>query len=201
MNDQPKPVSAWNIANAITVARILLVPVFAVLVVQSGMVDSGLRVAACAVFLIASLTDFLDGWLARSRGLVTSFGKLADPIADKALIGTALVLFSLDGVLPWWVTAVILVRELGITALRMAVLRHAVIPAGRGGKAKTVFQITAVAWYLWPWPEWHLGTWEIPFVPFGHVLMGAAVVLTVATGIDYLWKAWKVTGRGVGKTG
>jgi CDP-diacylglycerol--glycerol-3-phosphate 3-phosphatidyltransferase len=130
-----------------------------------------------------SATDFVDGWLARSRGLVTDFGKLADPIADKVLIGTSLILLSYYDHLAWWVTVVILARELGITALRMAVLRRKVIAADRGGKLKTVLQITAVAWYLWPWPE--------PWDAVGPWLMGAALVLTVVTGMDYLWKAFK----------
>jgi len=188
----PPPVSPWNIANVVTVARIFLVPVFAAAVVLSGMEHSGWRMLACLLFVFISATDFVDGWLARSRGLVTEFGKLADPIADKALIGTALVLLSFYEVLPWWVTAVILLRELGITGLRMAVLKHAVIAAGRGGKLKTGFQITAVAWYLWPWPE--------PFDLVGPWLMGAAVLLTVVTGMDYLWKAFKLRKSEPGRT-
>ncbi|WP_030158077.1 CDP-diacylglycerol--glycerol-3-phosphate 3-phosphatidyltransferase [Glycomyces sp. NRRL B-16210] len=183
MNPEERPVSPWNIANVVTVARIFLVPVFAVVVVLSEMEHSGLRMLACAMFVFISATDFVDGWLARSRGLVTDFGKLADPIADKALIGTALVLLSYYGDLSWWVTGVILVRELGITAWRMAVLRRTVIAADRGGKLKTVLQITAAAWYLWPWPA--------PLEAVGPWLMGAAVVLTVLTGMDYLWKAFK----------
>ncbi|MCD0445207.1 CDP-diacylglycerol--glycerol-3-phosphate 3-phosphatidyltransferase [Glycomyces sp. A-F 0318] len=183
MTAREQPVSPWNIANVVTVARIFLVPVFAVFVALSGMEHSGWRMAACALFVFISATDFVDGWLARSRNLVTDFGKLADPIADKALIGTALVLLSYYGDLPWWVTAVILVREIGITAWRMAVLRRTVIAADRGGKLKTVLQITAVAWYLWPWPS--------PLDAVGPWLMGGAVVLTVLTGMDYLWKAFK----------
>ncbi|WP_211234808.1 CDP-diacylglycerol--glycerol-3-phosphate 3-phosphatidyltransferase [Glycomyces arizonensis] len=192
MKADPPPVSPWNIANVVTVARIFLVPVFAVVVVVSGMEHSGWRMLACALFVFISATDFVDGWLARSRGLVTEFGKLADPIADKALIGTALVLLSFYDALPWWVTVVILVRELGITGLRMAVLKHAVIAAGRGGKLKTVLQIAAVAWYLWPWPE--------PFDLVGPWLMGAAVLLTVVTGMDYLWKAFKLRESESGRT-
>ncbi|WP_322633332.1 CDP-diacylglycerol--glycerol-3-phosphate 3-phosphatidyltransferase [Glycomyces albidus] len=179
-----QPVSPWNIANVVTVARIFLVPVFAVFTVLSGMEHSGWRVAACLLFVFISATDFVDGWLARSRGLVTDFGKLADPIADKAMIGTALVLLSYYGALPWWVTVVILVRELGITVWRMAVVRRTVIAADRGGKLKTVLQITAVSWYLFPWPE--------PLAAVGPWLMGAALVLTVLTGMDYLWKAFKL---------
>lgn len=183
MTTEERPVSPWNIANVVTVARIFLVPVFAVFVVLSGMEHSGWRMAACALFVFIASTDFVDGWLARSRGLVTDFGKLADPIADKVMIGTALVLLSYYGDLPWWVTVVILARELGITAWRMSVARKTVVAADRGGKLKTVLQITAVAWYLWPWPA--------PLDAVGPWLMGGAVVLTVLTGMDYLWKAFK----------
>jgi len=186
--EEPPPVSPWNIANVVTVARIFLVPVFAVFVVLSGMEHSGWRMAACVLFVFISATDFVDGWLARSRGLVTDFGKLADPIADKALIGTALVLLSYYDHLAWWVTVVILVRELGITVWRVAVVRRTVNAADRGGKLKTVFQITAVAWYLWPWPS--------PLDAVGPWLMGAALILTVLTGMDYLWKAFKLRESG-----
>ncbi|WP_198667017.1 CDP-diacylglycerol--glycerol-3-phosphate 3-phosphatidyltransferase [Glycomyces dulcitolivorans] len=178
-----QPVSPWNIANVVTVARIFLVPVFAVFVVLSGMEHTGWRVAACVLFVFISATDFVDGWLARSRGLVTDFGKLADPIADKALIGTALVLLSYYGDLAWWVTIVILVRELGITVWRMTIARRVVVAADRGGKLKTVLQITAVSWMLFPWME--------PFDAVGPWLMYAALILTVLTGMDYLWKAFK----------
>ncbi|MEU5869964.1 CDP-diacylglycerol--glycerol-3-phosphate 3-phosphatidyltransferase [Glycomyces sp. NPDC047369] len=177
------PVSPWNIANVVTVARIFLVPVFAVFVVLSGMEHTGWRVAACLLFVFISATDFVDGWLARSRGLVTDFGKLADPIADKALIGTALVLLSFYGALPWWVTVVILVRELGITVWRMTIRNRTVVAADRGGKLKTVLQITAVSWMLFPWPS--------PLDAVGLWLMYAAALLTVLTGMDYLWKAFK----------
>jgi CDP-diacylglycerol--glycerol-3-phosphate 3-phosphatidyltransferase len=180
---EERPVSPWNIANVVTVARIFLVPVFAVFVVLSGMEHPGWRMAACVLFVFISATDFVDGWLARSRGLVTDFGKLADPVADKVLIGTALILLSYYDAVPWWVTVVILARELGITAWRMSVARKTVIAADRGGKLKTVLQTAAVAWYLWPWPS--------PLDAVGPWLMGGAVVLTVLTGMDYLWKAFK----------
>ena len=126
--------SVLNVANALTVLRLVLVPVFVALLVQPG---AGWRIAAFVAFGVASLTDLLDGELARRRGLVTDFGKIADPIADKALTGSALVTLSLLGELPWWVTVVILVRELGVTVLRFWVIRHGVIAASRGGKAKT----------------------------------------------------------------
>src|SRR5204863_2483476 len=141
-----------NPANVLTVVRIILVPVFVAIVVASGLTGTGSRIAACLVFCLASATDYVDGWIARKWSLVTSFGKIADPIADKALTGTALVLLSLYDQVWWWVTIVILVREWGVTALRLWVLRYGVIPASRGGKVKTALQIVAIAWYLAPFP-------------------------------------------------
>ena len=184
MTDEPAPVAAprvvslYNPANVLTVVRIVLVPVFLGLVVASGMDGAGPRIAACLVFCVASATDFVDGWIARRWSLVTAFGKVADPIADKALTGTALVLLSAYDRLPWWVTLLILVREWGVTALRFWVIRYGIIPASRGGKLKTVLQIAAIAWYLWPVPE--------PVDVVGPWLMGAALLVTVVTGVDYL---------------
>jgi CDP-diacylglycerol--glycerol-3-phosphate 3-phosphatidyltransferase len=171
----------YNPANVLTALRLLLIPVFAALVVSSDMVAPSWRVAACVVFCVASATDFVDGWIARRFELVTSFGKVADPIADKALTGTALVLLSVYDLLPWWVTALILLREWGVTALRFWVIRYGIIPASRGGKLKTALQTAAIAWYLWPVPA--------PFDVVGPWLMTAAVVVTVVTGADYVLQA------------
>lgn len=187
MTDEPAPVPAprvvslYNAANALTVVRIVLVPVFLALVVTSEMIDPDWRIAACVAFCVASATDFVDGWIARRWHLVTSFGKVADPIADKALTGTALVLLSAYDHLPWWVTIAILVREWGVTLLRFWVIRYGIIPASRGGKLKTGLQIVAIAWYLWPVPE--------SARPIGVSLMGAALVVTVVTGVAYLVEA------------
>jgi CDP-diacylglycerol--glycerol-3-phosphate 3-phosphatidyltransferase len=175
------PVPLWNIANILTMLRIALVPVFLVLLFVGDGHETGWRIAATAVFAVAAITDRVDGQLARRRGLVTDFGKLADPIADKALIGAALVGLSVLGDLSWWVTGVIAARELGITALRFAVLRHAVIPASRGGKAKTLVQTLAIGVYLLPLPD--------VVMPVAVVLMALAVLLTVGTGIDYVVQA------------
>jgi CDP-diacylglycerol--glycerol-3-phosphate 3-phosphatidyltransferase len=168
--------SVLNVANGLTVLRLVLVPVFVVLLVQPG---AGWRIAAFVVFGVASLTDLLDGELARRRGLITDFGKIADPIADKALTGSALVTLSLLGELPWWVTTVILVRELAVTGLRFWVIRRGVIAASRGGKAKTILQLVAISLYILPGPPDWLRT----------VVMAAAVVLTLVTGIDYAMRA------------
>lgn len=181
-----------NIANALTCLRLLLVPVFvAALVVEDG-TDTFWRLVAFAVFAVAALTDRLDGQLARSRGLVTWFGALADPIADKALTGAALIGLSVLGIVPWWVTIVILGREIGITVLRFVVIRRGVIAASRGGKAKTVAQTVAIGLFLLPltllWPDAGIG-----FLAVQWTAMALALVLTVVTGIDYLVKALRVS--------
>jgi CDP-diacylglycerol--glycerol-3-phosphate 3-phosphatidyltransferase len=174
-------VSNLNIANQLTILRLLLVPVFAVALLWDDGKSSSWRVAAFAVFAIASWTDRIDGQIARSRGLVTSFGKLADPIADKALIGTALIGLSLLDLLPWWVTAIVVVRETGVTLLRFWVIRHGVIPASRGGKLKTLLQGVAIGLYVLPLSGW-LGTARA-------VVMVVAVAVTVVTGVDYVARA------------
>jgi CDP-diacylglycerol---glycerol-3-phosphate 3-phosphatidyltransferase len=179
-------VGLWNIANILTMTRLLLVPVFAALLLHDGGRDTGWRLAAAAVFMVASFTDRLDGELARKRDLITDFGKIADPIADKALMGTALVALSALGQLWWWVTAVILVREFGITLLRFWVIKYGVIAASRGGKLKTLLQALAIWISVLPltavpglaWLSW-----------IGTVLMAAALVVTVVTGADYVVKA------------
>ncbi|OKI89493.1 CDP-diacylglycerol--glycerol-3-phosphate 3-phosphatidyltransferase [Micromonospora sp. CB01531] len=176
-----------NAANVLTAVRLVLVPVFAASVVASDFTDAGWRMAACLIFVVASATDLVDGWIARRFALVTSLGKVADPIADKALTGAALVLLSWYDRLPWWVTVVILVRELGITALRFWVIRRGVIAASRGGKIKTALQILAITWYLWPMPE--------PLAVVGPWIMGAAVVVTVLTGFDYIAQALRLRRR------
>jgi CDP-diacylglycerol--glycerol-3-phosphate 3-phosphatidyltransferase len=180
----PRVVSLYNPANILTAVRIVLVPVFVTMVVISDLSSAGWRITSCLTFCVASATDFADGWIARRFHLVTSFGKVADPIADKALTGTALVLLSAYDRLAWWVTVLILVREWGVTALRFWVIRYGIIPASRGGKVKTALQIAAIAWYLWPVPH--------PYDLVGPWLMGAAVAATVVTGVDYVFQAIRI---------
>ena len=180
-------VSNWNLPNSITVVRILLAPLFVWMLLADGGEDGWLRWAAAALFIIAIATDGVDGALARRNGLVTDLGKLLDPIADKVLTGGALIALSILGELPWWVTVVILVREVGITIYRFVVIRQGVIAASRGGKIKTIVQSVAISFALVPlWTVF--GDW-IFWV--NGILMTAAVILTVWTGIDYLWQAWK----------
>jgi CDP-diacylglycerol--glycerol-3-phosphate 3-phosphatidyltransferase len=174
-------VSVYNLANAITALRLLLVPVFGWLLLTAGGHETGWRIAAAVAFFVAGMTDRLDGDIARRRGLVTDVGKIADPIADKALTGTALVGLSLLGELWWWVTVVVLVREVGITLLRFVVIRHGVLPAGRGGKVKTAVQGLAILLYVLPLAG--------PAHVVAEVVMAVAVLLTVATGIDYVAQA------------
>lgn len=179
--DPPAAVSAYNVANGLTVLRLLLVPVFSALLLARDGVDEVLRYAACAVFLLASWTDRIDGQIARSRGLVTEFGKLADPIADKALMGAALIGLSALGELPWLVTVVVLVREVGVTVLRFVVIRHGVMPASRGGKLKTLLQGVAIGLYVLPLVG--------PAASLRAVVMTLAVAVTVVTGLDYVARA------------
>src|SRR6478735_5405193 len=167
--------------------RIALVPFFAWALLADGGHSTGWRLVATALFVLAAATDRVDGWLARRNDQITDLGKLLDPIADKLLMGTALVILSALGDLPWWVTVVILVRELGITVMRFFMLRYVVLPASRGGKIKTVLQSVAIGLYLLPldaMPDW------VAFV--AAVAMGAAVVLTVVTGVDYLRLAIRI---------
>lgn len=185
-NSDAGAVPVLNVANVLTVVRIVLVPFFVwFLLADDG--DGGLfRWLAVGTFAVAIYTDKLDGDIARSRGLITNFGKIADPIADKLLIGSALILLSALGELWWWVTIVILVRELGITLLRFAVIRYGVMPASRGGKLKTVVQTLAIFLYLLV-PA--LGDWAWwPAV----VVMMAALAITVVTGVDYVVQAMRL---------
>ena len=179
-----------NIANVLTGVRFVLVPVLlAALFVDHGRSPEW-RLAAFGVFVVAAFTDRLDGELARRRGLVTAFGTVADPIADKALIGSALVGLSVLGLVPWWVTIVMMGREIGITLLRFAVLRHGIIPASRGGKAKTLVQSFAIGFYLLPLPELFGADTLVAWVR--GTLLAAALALAVVTGVDYVLRALRL---------
>lgn len=170
-----------NVANVLTGVRIALVPVFLVALFVGDGHETRWRIISFVIFAAAVITDRFDGALARTYDLITEFGKLADPIADKALIGAALIGLSLLGDLPWWVTVVILVREIGVTVMRFAVLRRGVIPASRGGKLKTLVQAVAIGLFILPLSgAWLTGAWAI---------MWAAIALTVVTGVDYVVSA------------
>jgi CDP-diacylglycerol--glycerol-3-phosphate 3-phosphatidyltransferase len=173
-----------SVPNLLTGLRLVLVPVFLFFLFAGDGRDSVSRVVAFLVFAVAVVTDQVDGSLARKYGVVSEFGKLADPIADKMLMGAALIGLSQLGNLPWWVTIVILVREIGVTVLRFAVIRSGVIPASRGGKLKTFVQAIAIGLFVLPlynWPPvWHTIAWAVLWV---------AIVLTIVTGVDYVVSA------------
>lgn len=181
--------SLWNIANILTMIRLVLVPGFVLLLLADGGYDPVWRAWAWAAFAVAMITDIFDGHLARTYNLVTDFGKIADPIADKAIMGSALIVLSWLGDLPWWVTGVILGRELGITLLRFWVIRHGVIPASRGGKMKTLAQGTAVGMYVLALTG--------PLATLRFWVMALAVVLTVVTGLDYVRQALVLRRAGI----
>jgi CDP-diacylglycerol--glycerol-3-phosphate 3-phosphatidyltransferase len=195
VSTEPAPIdapSSWNLPNALTMGRLLLVPVFVVVGwVGYSRPDAGWQAWAALVFLVAAVTDFIDGELARRTGQVTSVGKILDPIADKALTGSALVLLSWFDMLPWWVTVVVLGREIGVTLLRFWVIRHGVMAASRGGKLKTALQILAITLFL------------LPLASGGRAVaewvMAAAVVVTLVTGVDYVVRAFAL--RKVGRAG
>jgi CDP-diacylglycerol--glycerol-3-phosphate 3-phosphatidyltransferase len=171
-------VSIANLANVLTLSRLVLVPIFLLALFAGGGHETPARIVAFVVFAVACITDRLDGLLARNYGMATEFGAFVDPIADKMLIGSALVGLSMLGDLPWWVTELILAREIGVTVLRLAVIRRGVIPASWGGKLKTVVQAVAIGLFVLPLSG--------PFLVVASVVMAAAIVLTVLTGIDYV---------------
>ena len=180
----------FNLPNMLTMLRLVLVVPFAVALLWQDGTNTTARVIATLIFVVASVTDYVDGYIARKRNLVTTFGKVVDPIADKLLTGTALIGLSLLGQLPWWVTIIILLREIAVTLLRFWVIGKGVIPASRGGKAKTAVQIAAITLYLLPLA----GAAQT----VAQVVMGVAVILTVVTGVDYAVRALRIHEGGTG---
>ena len=172
-----------NLPNSLTIFRIAALPICAYALLKSGGDDNNWRITAFILFLIVGLSDILDGKIARDRNQITEFGKLLDPIADKAMLATATIGASLLGLLSWWVTGIFLIREVAVTILRFAVIKAGVIPASRGGKLKTFFQNFGVGFYILPLPE----VLSLP----RDIFMGIAVYLTIATGVDYFRRALK----------
>jgi CDP-diacylglycerol--glycerol-3-phosphate 3-phosphatidyltransferase len=190
--------SIWNLPNALTMLRMVMVPFFGWALLVDGGQSIAWRLVAYGLFAAAMVTDKIDGDIARKRNLVTGIGEIADPIADKALTGMAFVGLSVIGALWWWVTAVVLAREWGITLMRFWVIRHGIIAASRGGKLKTLLQTFALGLLILPlrllqgpWATVGLVLWWIAVV-----LMAAAVVVTVVTGVDYVLKALEVRRAG-----
>lgn len=182
---EPQKQSNWNAPNVITGARILATPFFLWMLLADGGDDGPWRWGAAAFFVLAIATDALDGYIARSRGLITDLGKLLDPIADKVLTGAALVGLSILHELPWWVTIVVLVREIGITVHRLMIASDVVVAAAWMGKLKTVAQSVAITLALMPLAS-VMGAAAPVAYWLNVVTMTVAVVLTIASGIDYV---------------
>ncbi len=187
------PPSVWNLPNALTMLRLVLVPVFAVLLAQDTVSS---RVWACAVFVLAALTDRWDGQIARKRGLITKFGTMADTIADKVLVAAALLLLSWLSEVPWWVTIVLIVREVAITVLKVGLVRRHVMAPSRGGKLKAVLQMVALSVLVVDWPGLigaQLGGW---MYGLGMAILYAATLVAVLTAVDYVVKPVQVVRGG-----
>jgi CDP-diacylglycerol--glycerol-3-phosphate 3-phosphatidyltransferase len=177
--------SIFNIPNIITMARIIFVPLFIWTLVEFSNPESAMRWVSVLVFIIIMASDGIDGAIARKRGLITNLGKLLDPIADKALLGGALVTLSILGEVSWWITAIIMIRELGITAYRFVVIRNEVVAASSGGKLKTIFQGIMVGFVVSPLTAW-FGEW---YSFLESALVFFATFLTVTTGVQYMYAA------------
>lgn len=172
-----------NLPNTLTIFRILALPFCAYALFKNGGEDDSWRIIAFTLFFIVGLSDILDGKIARSRNQITEFGKLLDPIADKAMLATASIGASLLGMLSWWVTAIFLIREVAVTILRFAVIKNGVIPASKGAKLKTFFQSFGVGFYILPLPSYL----NIP----RDLFMAVAIYLTITTGVDYFRKVFR----------
>ena len=202
MTAQPTSVSNFNGPNALTTLRIVLVPFFGwALLIDDG-ANSTWRWVAFAIFVFAMITDKIDGDLARKHNLVTDFGKIADPIADKAITGMAFIGLSIVGDIWWWVTIVVLVREWSVTLLRLSVLKHVVIAASHSGKIKTALQAVALSGLLMPLPhgEAHGGAFaaagafgEVVFY-LSQVFLAGAVVMTLWSGYEFFRDVWRQRG-------
>ena len=172
-----------NLPNALTIFRILALPFCAYALFKNGGDDDSWRIIAFTLFFIVGLSDILDGKIARFRNQITEFGKLLDPIADKAMLATASIGASILGMLSWWVTAIFLIREVAVTILRFAVIKKGVIPASKGAKVKTFFQSFGVGFYILPLPSYL----NLP----RDIFMAVAIYLTISTGVTYFRKALK----------
>jgi CDP-diacylglycerol--glycerol-3-phosphate 3-phosphatidyltransferase len=196
MSDVNPATSNWNVPNALTALRILMVPFYGwALLTQDGE-SNGWRWVAYLIFVVAMITDKIDGDLARKHNLITNFGKIADPIADKALTGMAFIGLTIIGALGpfgWWITAVVLIREWGVTFARLSIARHVVLAANKSGKLKTFTQVLALGGLTAPFHQLH-GFWDTPgdIVWVASIAMlVVAVVLTITSGYEFARDAVK----------
>jgi CDP-diacylglycerol--glycerol-3-phosphate 3-phosphatidyltransferase len=197
---EPREVSNLNIANVLTTLRIVMVPFFGWALLVDGGDSPQWRWVAFAIFVVAMITDKIDGDLARKHNLITDFGKIADPIADKAITGMAFIGLSIVGDIWWWVTIVVLLREWSVTLLRLSVLKSVVIPAAQSGKIKTMLQAVALSGLLMPLPhgDAHGGAFDFWPGPLGEVLfyasqvmLAGAVAMTRWSGYEFFREVWK----------
>ena len=176
-----KKVNRPNLPNSLTIFRIIALPFCAYALFKNGGNDDTWRIIAFTLFFIVGLSDVLDGKIARDRNQITEFGKLLDPIADKAMLATATIGASYLGMLSWWVTAIFLTREVAVTILRFAVIKKGVIPASKGGKIKTLTQNFGVGFFILPLPAW------LDWFKYGFI--SVAIILTITSAYDYL-RSW-----------
>jgi CDP-diacylglycerol---glycerol-3-phosphate 3-phosphatidyltransferase len=186
-------VGNWNLPNVLTGLRILLVPVYGFALLHDGGESIAWRCAATVVFVVAMVTDKIDGDIARSRGLVTNFGKIADPIADKAMTGMAFVGLSIVGDVWWWVTIVVLLREWSVTLLRLSILKRVVVPAARSGKVKTTLQVVALTGLTLPLRQLHdpLHQAGVALFYVVQVALAVAVAMTLWSGYEFFRDVWR----------
>jgi CDP-diacylglycerol--glycerol-3-phosphate 3-phosphatidyltransferase len=187
--------SNWNVPNVLTTARIVAVPFFAWALLTDGGDSITWRCVAFVIFALAMITDKIDGDLARKHNLITNFGKIADPIADKAVTGMAFIGLSIVGDVWWWVTIIVLIREWSVTLLRLSILKRVVIAAADLGKIKTTFQAVALATLCLPLRDPDLASWlEVPGEVIFYVAqacLAIAVALTLWSGWEFYRDVWK----------
>jgi CDP-diacylglycerol---glycerol-3-phosphate 3-phosphatidyltransferase len=183
----------WNLPNVLTGVRIVIVPFFGLALLHDGGDSILWRTVAAVLFIGAMITDKIDGDIARSRGLVTNFGKIADPIADKAMTGMAFVGLSIVGDVWWWVTIIVLLREWSVTLLRLSILRRVVVAAARSGKVKTVLQAVALSSLSVPLRQVHPPLHGIGTVLFylSEALLAVAVAMTLWSGYEFFRDVWR----------
>jgi CDP-diacylglycerol--glycerol-3-phosphate 3-phosphatidyltransferase len=193
VTEQTAAVGNWNLPNVLTGLRIVLVPVFAYALLHDGGGSVAWRCVAAAVFAGAMITDKIDGDIARARGLVTNFGKIADPIADKALTGMAFVGLSIVGDIWWWVTVLVLLREWSVTLLRLSILKRVVVPAAQSGKVKTTLQAVALTGLSLPLRQVDGGLHDIGTVLFyvNQAVLAVAVAMTLWSGYEFFRDVWR----------
>jgi CDP-diacylglycerol--glycerol-3-phosphate 3-phosphatidyltransferase len=193
MTTEQQQVSNFNIANVLTVLRIAMVPLFGWALLHDGGDSATWRWIAFAIFAVAMITDKIDGDLARKHNLITDFGKIADPIADKAITGMAFIGLSIVGDIWWWVTIVVLLREWSVTLLRLSILKDVVIAAAQSGKIKTVLQALALAGLTWPLPhgDAHGGAFDFWPGPLGEVLFYVSQLMLAAAVAMTMWSGWE----------